>query len=311
MRCSICRAIRASISSGRCAFRPSVRDGRRRCRRSSSRRTTGQGSGRQSRADRGRRAARRRRGSGFRSLLVVRVDHGEPTACCRCELAAPDGVAAAGGVARSVPHAAAAPAPQAAPADPQLLAVRPTGRRALPDQREAGAARRRQQLAACARPGAATRSTSRRHAAPSRCATAIPRSCCCRPGVGATPVLAMLHALAAERSTREVWWLHGARDGVRASLRGRESGAARSACRTRTRTSGTADPAPTIGRDATTRSAGRLSVEVLRHPRRPAHADAYLCGPDGVHAGARRRARRATASSRRVFAPRSSVRDRP
>jgi ferredoxin-NADP reductase/MOSC domain-containing protein YiiM len=31
-------------------------------------------------------------------------------------------------------------------------------------------------------------------------------------GIGATPVLAMLHALAAARSTRQVFWLHGARD---------------------------------------------------------------------------------------------------
>ena len=31
-------------------------------------------------------------------------------------------------------------------------------------------------------------------------------------GIGATPVLAMLHALAAARSPREVWWLHGARN---------------------------------------------------------------------------------------------------
>src|SRR6516225_8158234 len=31
-------------------------------------------------------------------------------------------------------------------------------------------------------------------------------------GIGATPVLAMLHALAAARSTRHVLWLHGARD---------------------------------------------------------------------------------------------------
>src|SRR6266581_3252426 len=30
-------------------------------------------------------------------------------------------------------------------------------------------------------------------------------------GVGATPVLAMLHALAAARSGRDIWWLHGAR----------------------------------------------------------------------------------------------------
>ena len=32
-------------------------------------------------------------------------------------------------------------------------------------------------------------------------------------GIGVTPVLAMLHALAAEASTREVWWLYGTRNG--------------------------------------------------------------------------------------------------
>ena len=32
-------------------------------------------------------------------------------------------------------------------------------------------------------------------------------------GIGATPVLAMLQALAQERSDREIWWLHGARNG--------------------------------------------------------------------------------------------------
>jgi len=31
-------------------------------------------------------------------------------------------------------------------------------------------------------------------------------------GVGATPVMAMLHALAAEKSDRTVWWIHGARN---------------------------------------------------------------------------------------------------
>jgi ferredoxin-NADP reductase/MOSC domain-containing protein YiiM len=33
-------------------------------------------------------------------------------------------------------------------------------------------------------------------------------------GVGATPVMAMLHSLAAERSQREVWWIYGTRNGV-------------------------------------------------------------------------------------------------
>ncbi len=32
-------------------------------------------------------------------------------------------------------------------------------------------------------------------------------------GIGATPVLAMLHSLVAESSRREVWWIHGARNG--------------------------------------------------------------------------------------------------
>jgi len=31
-------------------------------------------------------------------------------------------------------------------------------------------------------------------------------------GIGVTPLLAMLHALAAAASSREVWWIHGARD---------------------------------------------------------------------------------------------------
>jgi ferredoxin-NADP reductase/MOSC domain-containing protein YiiM len=33
-------------------------------------------------------------------------------------------------------------------------------------------------------------------------------------GVGATPVMSMLHTLAAEKSQREVWWVYGARNGV-------------------------------------------------------------------------------------------------
>jgi ferredoxin-NADP reductase len=33
-------------------------------------------------------------------------------------------------------------------------------------------------------------------------------------GVGATPVMSMLHTLAAERSQREIWWIYGARNRV-------------------------------------------------------------------------------------------------
>ena len=33
-------------------------------------------------------------------------------------------------------------------------------------------------------------------------------------GVGATPVMSMLHSLVAEKSQREIWWIYGARNGV-------------------------------------------------------------------------------------------------
>ena len=37
-------------------------------------------------------------------------------------------------------------------------------------------------------------------------------------GIGLTPVLAMLHALAAGGSRRDVWWIHGARNGAELRL---------------------------------------------------------------------------------------------
>jgi hypothetical protein len=45
-------------------------------------------------------------------------------------------------------------------------------------------------------------------------------------GIGATPVLAMLHALTTEHAEREIWWLHGARSS-------REPSHRLGACRTR------------------------------------------------------------------------------
>lgn len=97
-------------------------------------------------------------------------------------------------------------------------------------------------------------------------------------GVGATPVLAMLHALAGERSTREVWWLHGARNGgehafaaeARALLAQLPNARAH-VCYSRP------DPADLVGRDYAT--AGRLSADVLGTLGLPRDADAYLCGP--------------------------------
>jgi len=102
-------------------------------------------------------------------------------------------------------------------------------------------------------------------------------------GVGATPVLAMLHALAAAGSGRDIWWLHGARS------RAAEPFAAESRSLLAALASGHrhicySHPGPqdVQGRDYQT--AGRLSPGVLAALDLPRDADAYLCGPAGFMA---------------------------
>ena len=97
-------------------------------------------------------------------------------------------------------------------------------------------------------------------------------------GVGATPVLAMLHALARTRSRRDVWWLHGARSRAEEpfaaesrSLLARLANGHQHICFSRP---GTDD---VEGRDYQTR--GRLSASVLAALDLPRDAQAYVCGP--------------------------------
>ncbi len=97
-------------------------------------------------------------------------------------------------------------------------------------------------------------------------------------GVGATPVLAMLNALAAARSTRDVWWLHGARRHADEPFAA-ESRALLAALPSGHRDICYSSPGPNDvqGRDFDT--AGRLSAPVLAALDLPRDADAYLCGP--------------------------------
>jgi ferredoxin-NADP reductase/MOSC domain-containing protein YiiM len=97
-------------------------------------------------------------------------------------------------------------------------------------------------------------------------------------GVGATPVLAMLHALAAEASRREIWWLYGARDGAEHPFaqEARDLLRALPQCRSHIRYS---KPGPTdrLGQDFD--GFGRFSIPVLSGLGLARDADFYLCGP--------------------------------
>lgn len=97
-------------------------------------------------------------------------------------------------------------------------------------------------------------------------------------GIGVTPVLAMLHALAAEGSPRDVWWLHGTRNGrehaFAAEVRELLAGLARHhshVCYS------APDPSdrPSVDFD----SAGHLDLRLLQQLDLPKDGDFYLCGP--------------------------------
>jgi ferredoxin-NADP reductase/MOSC domain-containing protein YiiM/ferredoxin len=97
-------------------------------------------------------------------------------------------------------------------------------------------------------------------------------------GVGATPVLAMLHALANEGSPREVWWLFGARN------REDHPFAEESRNLVKTLPQGksyirysrpSAQDRPGIDFD----ESGHIAADVLEKLSVPRNADFYLCGP--------------------------------
>jgi ferredoxin-NADP reductase len=97
-------------------------------------------------------------------------------------------------------------------------------------------------------------------------------------GIGATPVLAMLHALASAASTRQVVWLHAARDRQHhpftAEVRRLLAALARGrgyVCYSRP---GALDK---VGEDFD--AAGHLSRSTFEEVGIPREAEAYLCGP--------------------------------
>jgi ferredoxin-NADP reductase/MOSC domain-containing protein YiiM len=97
-------------------------------------------------------------------------------------------------------------------------------------------------------------------------------------GVGVTPVLAMLHALAAQASPRPVWWIYGARNRL-------DHPFAQEVCDLLTQLPRARSHVQYSRPDATDRpgvdfdAAGRLTVTALEKLGVPREADFYICGP--------------------------------
>jgi ferredoxin-NADP reductase/MOSC domain-containing protein YiiM/ferredoxin len=107
-------------------------------------------------------------------------------------------------------------------------------------------------------------------------------------GIGATPVLAMLQALAQEHSDREIWWLHGARNGREHAFATEARVLLASLANAQARVYySLPGPNDLQGRDFD--SAGRLTASLLAELKPPRDGEAYLCGPtpfmDEISAG--------------------------
>ena len=97
-------------------------------------------------------------------------------------------------------------------------------------------------------------------------------------GIGVTPVLAMLHALATTASAREVWWLHGARNRQNHPFAEEARRLLQALARARSHVLySQPDAEDRLGRDFD--SAGHLEMGVLERLGVPRDADFYLCGP--------------------------------
>jgi ferredoxin-NADP reductase/MOSC domain-containing protein YiiM len=97
-------------------------------------------------------------------------------------------------------------------------------------------------------------------------------------GVGATPVLAMLHRLAGQSSHREVWWLYGARNSAEHPFDSESRDLLRSLQHGRSHIRYSRPlPADHVGADFD--APGHLDVDAIEKIGLPRGADFYLCGP--------------------------------
>jgi ferredoxin-NADP reductase/MOSC domain-containing protein YiiM len=97
-------------------------------------------------------------------------------------------------------------------------------------------------------------------------------------GVGATPVMSMLHALAAERSQREIWWIYGARNGTEHPFAGEARSLLKQLSRGREYIV-YSRPTATDQVDADFDAPGHVDTALLKKIGVAQGSHFYLCGP--------------------------------
>jgi ferredoxin-NADP reductase/ferredoxin len=97
-------------------------------------------------------------------------------------------------------------------------------------------------------------------------------------GIGVTPVLAMLHALAAQASTREIWWLYGTRNGREHPFAEETRGLLKMLAHCRSHIC-YSSPDPEDRPDVDFDAPGRLNMRALQELNLPRDGEFYICGP--------------------------------
>ncbi|MGO7541267.1 MOSC domain-containing protein [Rhizobium ruizarguesonis] len=97
-------------------------------------------------------------------------------------------------------------------------------------------------------------------------------------GIGVTPVLAMLHVLAAEASTREVWWLYGTRNGREHPFAEEARGLLKALTHHHSHIC-YSSPDPKDRPDIDFDARGHLDAQTLKSLNLPRDCDVYVCGP--------------------------------
>jgi ferredoxin-NADP reductase len=103
-------------------------------------------------------------------------------------------------------------------------------------------------------------------------------------GIGATPVLAMLYALAAEQTRRKIWWIHGARNSSEHPFAAEVRELLKTLPGSRSQIHYSA-PMPTDRPTVDFDKVGRVGVPVFEEISVPPDAEFYICGPAAFMSG--------------------------